>query len=103
MNGAAVLTQIMIGGALLLLAAVGTAAVLTRDPARQAVVLAMTGLSLALLFTLLQAPDVALSQLGVGTAVTPLLILLTVRRVRRDTRLRRSEEADRSERGGDRE
>jgi uncharacterized MnhB-related membrane protein len=69
--------------ALLLVAVSATAAVLARDPARQAVVLAVLGLMLALLFTLLQAPDVALSQLAVGAAVTPLLFLLAVRKVRR--------------------
>ncbi|WP_037606205.1 Na(+)/H(+) antiporter subunit B [Streptacidiphilus rugosus] len=70
--------------ALLLLAATATTAALTRDPARQAVVIGIMGMALALLFTLLQAPDVALSQLGVGTAITPLLILLTLRAVHRD-------------------
>ncbi|MFJ9847377.1 Na(+)/H(+) antiporter subunit B [Kitasatospora sp. NPDC101155] len=70
--------------ALLLTAVTATAAALTRDPVRQAAVLALLGLCLALLFTVLQAPDVALSQLGVGSAITPLLILLTVRRVRRE-------------------
>lgn len=69
--------------ALLLVAAAATVAVLTRDPVRQAVVLAVLGLLLALLFLLLHAPDVALSQLAVGAAVTPLLILLTARSVRR--------------------
>jgi len=83
MNSVATLTEILVMLALLLVAVVGTIAVLTRDPARQAVVLAVLGLALALLFTVLQAPDVALSQLGVGTAVTPLLIMLTVRRIRR--------------------
>ncbi|GHF59421.1 hypothetical protein GCM10010218_46170 [Streptomyces mashuensis] len=68
---------------LLFVAAAAGAAVLTRDPARQAVVLSLLGLGLALLFTVLQAPDVGLSQLGVGAAVTPLMILLTVRKVRR--------------------
>ncbi|PBC70459.1 uncharacterized protein DUF4040 [Streptomyces sp. TLI_235] len=58
-------------------------AVLTRDPVRQAVVLSALGLGLAVLFAVLQAPDVALSQLAVGTALTPLLILLTVRRISR--------------------
>ncbi|MFB7909888.1 Na(+)/H(+) antiporter subunit B [Kitasatospora sp. NPDC056076] len=82
MNGTAPVTEILILLALLLVAALGTVAALTRDPARQAVVLAVLGLGLALLFTVLQAPDVALSQLGVGTAVTPLLIMLTVRRIR---------------------
>ncbi|MGW3230325.1 Na(+)/H(+) antiporter subunit B [Kitasatospora sp. NPDC001095] len=77
------MTDTLIVIALLLTAATSTAAALTRDPVRQAAVLALLGLSLALLFTVLQAPDVALSQLGVGSAITPLLILLTVRRVRR--------------------
>lgn len=60
-----------------------TIAVLTREPVRQAVVLAAMGLGLSVLFAVLQAPDVALSQLAVGTALTPLLILLTVRKVSR--------------------
>ncbi|MEU5432126.1 hydrogenase subunit MbhD domain-containing protein [Streptomyces sp. NPDC020719] len=69
--------------ALLLVAAAATAAVAVRDPARQALVLAVLGLALAVLFTVLQAPDVGLSQLAVGSALTPLLILLSVRKVRR--------------------
>lgn len=69
--------------ALLLVAVAATAAVAVRDPARQALVLAVLGLALAVLFTVLQAPDVALSQLAVGAALTPLLILLSVRKVRR--------------------
>ncbi|MGW7608557.1 Na(+)/H(+) antiporter subunit B [Streptomyces sp. NPDC054766] len=68
---------------LFLVAATATAAVLVRDPARQALVLSVLGLTLAVLFTVLQAPDVALSQLAVGSALTPLLILLSVRKVRR--------------------
>ncbi|MEV5508034.1 DUF4040 domain-containing protein [Streptomyces orinoci] len=68
---------------LLLVAGAATAAVLNRDPARQAILLSLLGLGLALLFTVLQAPDVGLSQLAVGSAVTPLMILLTVRKVRR--------------------
>ncbi|MFC4242932.1 Na(+)/H(+) antiporter subunit B [Gryllotalpicola reticulitermitis] len=55
--------------------------VFTRDPARQAVVLGVYGLLLTVFFMVLQAPDVALSQLAVGTAVTPLMVLLTVRKV----------------------
>jgi energy-converting hydrogenase B subunit D len=68
---------------LLLVAASATAAVAVRDPARQALVLAVLGLALAVLFTVVQAPDVGLSQLAVGSALTPLLILLSVRKVRR--------------------
>ncbi|WP_458249130.1 Na(+)/H(+) antiporter subunit B [Streptomyces sp. MAI_2237] len=69
--------------ALLLVAAAATTAVTTRDPVRQALVLAVLGVVLAVLFTVLQAPDVALSQLAVGSALTPLLLMLTVRKVRR--------------------
>ncbi|MEV8523993.1 MULTISPECIES: hydrogenase subunit MbhD domain-containing protein [unclassified Streptomyces] len=77
------MTDALIVIALLLVAASATAAVAVRDPARQALVLAVLGLSLAVLFTVLQAPDVGLSQLAVGAALTPLLILLSVRKVRR--------------------
>ncbi|GHF40646.1 hypothetical protein GCM10018783_06570 [Streptomyces griseosporeus] len=76
----------MIAVALLLVAASATAAVATRDPARQALVLSVLGVVLAVLFTTLQAPDVGLSQLAVGAALTPLLLLLTVRKVRRRPR-----------------
>ncbi|MEU9044266.1 MULTISPECIES: DUF4040 domain-containing protein [unclassified Kitasatospora] len=75
----------LIGVAVVFVAAAATVAVLCRDPARQAVVLAVLGLGLSVLFAVLQAPDVALSQLAVGTALTPLLILLTVRKVNRPT------------------
>ncbi|NUP16031.1 MAG: DUF4040 domain-containing protein, partial [Streptomyces sp.] len=67
--------------ALLLVAGSATVAVLVRDPARQALVLAVLGVVLAVLFTAVQAPDVALSQLAVGGALTPLLLLLSVRKV----------------------
>ncbi|MEU8951054.1 DUF4040 domain-containing protein [Streptomyces sp. NPDC048489] len=77
---------------LLLVASAATVAVAVRDPARQALVLSVLGLALAALFTALQAPDVALSQLAVGSALTPLLILLSVRKVRRRGR---NEDADR--------
>jgi energy-converting hydrogenase B subunit D len=68
--------------ALLLVAAGGLAVVATTEPARQAVTLSVYGLLLAVLFMALQAPDVALSQLAVGSAVVPLMVLLTVRTVR---------------------
>lgn len=55
--------------------------VFTADPARQAVALGVYGLLLTIFFMVMQAPDVALSQLAVGTAVTPLMVLLTVRKV----------------------
>ena len=68
---------------LLLVAASATVAVVTRDPMRQALVLSVLGVVLAVLFTVLQAPDVALSQLAVGSALTPLLVMLSVRKIKR--------------------
>jgi energy-converting hydrogenase B subunit D len=84
--------------ALLMAAVAATAAVLNRDPARQAMVLSVLGLCLAAAFTVLQAPDVGLSQLAVGSAVTPLMIVLTVRKVRRRGR---AEDADGPDGAGD--
>ena len=64
--------------ALLLSAASGTAVVLSRDPRRQVFAISVNGFVLALLFFALQAPDVALSEIAVGGAVTPLLFLVTL-------------------------
>lgn len=77
------MTDVLIAAALVLVAVTATAAVLNREPLRQALVLSFLGLALALLFAFVQAPDVSLSQLAVGSAVTPLMIVLTVRKVRR--------------------
>jgi energy-converting hydrogenase B subunit D len=68
--------------ALTLVAAAGTAVMLTGLPDRQAVTLSGFGLTLALLFMAVQAPDVSLSQIGVGTAIVPLMVMLAVRKVR---------------------
>ena len=70
--------------ALLLVAVGGGAVVLTRDPARQAVVAGIFGLSLSILFFLLQAPDVALSQIVVGTAAVPAMVLFALSKMRRE-------------------
>lgn len=69
--------------ALTLVAVTGTAVVLTEDPERQTVAVSVMGLCLVVLFMALQAPDVALSELGVGAAVVPLMVMLTVRKLRR--------------------
>ena len=73
----------VVATALVLVALGGTAVVATRDTRRQAVTLSVQGLALTLLFTALQAPDVALAQLTVGSAVVPLMVMLTLRAVRR--------------------
>lgn len=59
----------------------GAAVVLTERPDRQAVTLSAFGLTLAVLFMALQAPDVALAEIAVGTAVVPLMVMLTVRKL----------------------
>lgn len=68
--------------ALALVAIGGTVVVFTMRPQRQAVPLAVYGALLSVAFLALGAPDVALSQVAVGTAVVPLMVLLTVRTVR---------------------
>ena len=68
--------------ALGLVVVAGTMVVLTPQPARQAVTLSVYGLTLSILFVTMQAPDVALSQLAVGPAVVPLMIMLPIRKVR---------------------
>ncbi|HZY56725.1 MAG TPA: hydrogenase subunit MbhD domain-containing protein [Rubrobacteraceae bacterium] len=71
-------------GTLLVLVAVGgTAVVLVRDPLRQAIVASVYGLLLGLLFFAFQAPDVALSQIVVGSVALPLMIILTLAKLAR--------------------
>jgi energy-converting hydrogenase B subunit D len=68
---------------LVLVAAGATAVVLTREPVRQVIVLSAYGLALAVLFLAFQAPDVALSELTVGSVALPILLLLALAKVRR--------------------
>lgn len=75
--------QVLIAVLLTLAGVGGTAVVLTQHPPRQALALSAYGLVLALLFMVLQAPDVALSQIGVGAAVVPLMVMLAIRKVER--------------------
>lgn len=72
----------LIAIALVLVGLAGTSVVLTREPDRLAVSLSVLGVMLTVLFVVVQAPDVALSQLGVGAAVLPLMVMLTIRKIR---------------------
>jgi energy-converting hydrogenase B subunit D len=67
---------------LALVAAGGTAVVLTRNPRDQALVASLYGLVLAIMFLVFQAPDVALSQITVGAVALPLMIVLALAKVR---------------------
>lgn len=68
----------------LLTAVTGAGVVLTREPRRQVLAISANGLVLALLFLALQAPDVAFSELAVGTAAVPLLFLVVLAAIRTD-------------------
>ena len=70
--------------ALVAVAVGGTATVLVRDPVRQALVSGIFGLALAFLFFVVQAPDVALSQIVVATVAIPLMVLLALAKLRED-------------------
>ncbi len=63
-----------------LAAAAAVAVVFTDDPARQAVTLSAFGLVMSVLFLTVSSPDVALSQIGVGTAIVPLMVMLAIRK-----------------------
>ncbi|WP_138445060.1 Na(+)/H(+) antiporter subunit B [Sinomonas susongensis] len=66
------LTIVLIGAAVV---------VFTRAPSKQAVVLSVYGILLSIFFVTLQAPDVALSQVAIGTAVVPLIVVLSIRKI----------------------
>jgi energy-converting hydrogenase B subunit D len=70
------MTAVIVFG-ILLTTACATVVVLTKEPRHQAITLAMFGLLLTVLILSLQAPDVALSEIGINALVIPLLILLT--------------------------
>jgi energy-converting hydrogenase B subunit D len=69
---------------LLAVAVAGTATVFVRDPLRQALASAVFGLTLAVLFLAFGAPDVALSQIVVAGVAVPVMVLLTLAKVRTD-------------------
>jgi energy-converting hydrogenase B subunit D len=74
-------SQVLIACTLTLVGLLGVAVVLTRDPLRQVMVNGLFGLALVLLFTLLQAPDVAISMAVVSTIAYPAVLLMTIYRV----------------------
>jgi len=60
----------------------GTAVVFVADPLRQTLVLGIYGLSLTFMFFALQAPDVALSEIVVGSVGVPVIVLAALRKIR---------------------
>jgi energy-converting hydrogenase B subunit D len=68
---------------LILVAAGATAVVLIRERVRQVLALSVYGVLLAVLFLAFQAPDVTLSELTVGAVALPIILLLTLAKVRK--------------------
>ena len=68
---------------LVLVAAGATAVVLIRAGVRQVLMLSVYGVLLAVLFLAFQAPDVTLSELVVGAVALPIILLLTLAKVRK--------------------
>lgn len=68
----------------LLVAGTGAGVVLSREPRRQALALAVNGIALSLLFVVLRAPDVAYSEIAVGTALVPLMFLAVLVSIKTD-------------------
>ena len=75
--------NVLMVAALTLAGLAGTAVVAASMPERQAVTLSFFGIALTVLFMAFQAPDVALSQLGVGAAIVPLMVMLAIRTISR--------------------
>lgn len=70
-----------VGLTLLLAAGMATAVVLTRRMRVQAILMSVFGLVQTLVFVVLQAPDLALAQLAVGSAAVPILFVLVINRL----------------------
>ena len=68
---------------LILVAAGATAVVLIRERVRQVLTLSVYGVLLAVLFLAFQAPDVTLSELTVGAVALPVVLLLTLAKIKK--------------------
>ncbi len=77
--------------ALVAVAILGGGVVAATDPLRQTLVLSIYGLALTMMFFVFQAPDVALSEIVVSTVGLPVMILLALRKVNEQERLRERE------------
>ncbi len=84
--------SLLVGALLVMVAITGTLVALSRVPRRQVLAMAANGLVLTLLFMALQAPDVAFSEITVGTAAVPLMFLVVLASVKMDRKLRPDED-----------
>src|SRR5207237_6001656 len=72
----------------------GWLVVVTREPVRQTLVVSIYGLVLSLTFFVVQAPDVALSELVVGSVALPGMLLLAIAKIREQAAAFDEEERD---------
>lgn len=80
--------MLVIFALLALLAIAGLGVVLTREPRRQALAIAGNGLVLSALFLALQAPDVAFSEIVIGSVALPLFFFVALSSLRADRKQR---------------
>jgi uncharacterized MnhB-related membrane protein len=66
----------------LLVAIAGTVVVLTRELRRQALLFSLYGMLMTILFVVIESADVSLSELAVGAAALPLMLLVTISTLR---------------------
>jgi uncharacterized MnhB-related membrane protein len=71
---------------MVLVGALALAVVLAEDVLRTAFLTGMLGLMLVVLFVVLQAPDVALSELVISTVAFPVVVVTALAKVRRRER-----------------
>lgn len=74
------------GIALVLVALTASVVVLVRDPKRQIFLYMIYGMVMTIVLALLQAPDVALSELAVGSVAIPFAVLATLVRIEHGSR-----------------
>jgi energy-converting hydrogenase B subunit D len=76
------MTAVLQGLSMALVGIFAAGVVRTREPLRQVIALGPFAVSLVLLFTVLQAPDVVLSAIVVGAFAYPVMVLLALAKVR---------------------
>jgi uncharacterized MnhB-related membrane protein len=74
--------NVVVAVAMTVVGVFGLIVVLVRDPLRQTVVLGVFAMSMIVLFTVLQAPDVVLSAVVVGMFAFPMMVVLAIAKTR---------------------
>jgi uncharacterized MnhB-related membrane protein len=74
--------NVVVAVAMTVVGVFGLIVVLVRDPLCQTVVLGVFAMSMIVLFTVLQAPDVVLSAVVVGMFAFPMMVVLAIAKTR---------------------